>query len=45
MQRSAPRLKIGIAVAVLVVGAMYLLLARGQAMLLDLSGLIGMLCF
>ena len=45
MPRSAPRFAIMLAVGALLAGAGYLYAVRGSALLLDLSAMVGMLCF
>jgi hypothetical protein len=45
MPKTAPRLAILLSVGALLAGAGYLYAVRGPALLLDLSALVGMLCF
>jgi hypothetical protein len=46
MLQSIPKLSVGVAVAAIVIAAVYLYAVRGEALLLDLAGLTrGLICF
>jgi hypothetical protein len=45
MPKSAPRLAIAITLGLLLISGLYLIAVRGPALLLDLSALVGMICF
>lgn len=45
MQKSAPKFAIAIGTGVLVAGALVLVALRGPALMLDLSAMVGMICF
>lgn len=45
MQHHAHRLAIAAGLALLVGSGLYLIAVRGQALLLDLSGVVGLICF
>ena len=45
MPSISPKVAIIVAFGLLLVGALFLIAVRGQALLLDLSALAGMICF